>query len=122
MPRAERQYIETVKYQEIFITATKPLEKGPWLTTDPREKEIVEWFREKGYIPQYKKIPDYYGEYWFLATDEKTGDCISFKRDAGHSSCAVDEIGRFSNWSRETDKHKEMLLRLYQLMKHNKLQ
>ena len=87
-----------IQYNYIaYYSAAKPIEKDNdgLLTKDPREKSIVEYFKNKNIYITYTKIPDYYGEFW-LSVFSKNGEPLQFKRDAAHSSCGVDELGRFS--------------------------
>ena len=111
-----------VIHNPMFVSASLPIEKDNegLLTKDPREKSIVEYCKNKNYYLEYKKIPDFYGEFWFRMTISN-GDILQFRRDAGHSSCGVDELGRFSYSSRYfTLEDQVQLLSLYMVMKHNR--
>src|SRR3990167_3486883 len=111
-----------VIYNPMFVSATRPIEKDNdgLLTKDPREKSIVEYFKNKNSYVVYKKIPDYFGEFWFIVSSQN-GELLQFKRDAAHSSCGVDELGRFSYMSRYfTLEDQIQLLTLYMIMKHNR--
>jgi len=121
----ERLFAEDPKkviHNPMFVSASLPIEKDNegLLTKDPREKSIVEYFKNKNIYITYTKIPDYYGEFWFQAFFQN-GESLQFKRDAGHSSCGVDELGRFSYKSKYfTLEDQVQLLSLYMVMKHNR--
>ena len=121
----ERLFAEDPKkviHNPMFVSASLPIEKDNegLLTKDPREKSIVEYFKNKNIYITYTKIPDYYGEFWFEAFFQN-GESLQFKRDAGHSSCGVDELGRFSYKSKYfTLEDQVQLLSLYMVMKHNR--
>ena len=121
----ERLFAEDPKkfiYNPVFVSAAKPIDNNNHglFTKDLREKYIVEYFTKKKCRLTYGKIPDFYGEFWFMAHNEQ-GEGLVFKRDAAHSSCGVDELGRWSNYIFPFGLEDQVqLLTLYMVMKHNR--